>query len=74
MKSLSTAIVSLKNIIDPELFIIGGGLINSRELWWDELIRLLGNDVKIVGAVLGNKAAIFGAARLILDIVSDEYK
>lgn len=74
IKSLSTAIVSLKNIIDPELFIIGGGLINSRELWWDELIRLLGNDVKIVGAVLGNKAAIFGAARLILDIVSDEYK
>jgi glucokinase len=74
IKSLSTAIVSLKNIIDPELFIIGGGLINSRELWWDELIRLLGNDVKIVSAVLGNKAAIFGAARLILDIVSDEYK
>jgi glucokinase len=74
INSLSMAIVSLKNIIDPELFIIGGGLINSRELWWDELIRLLGNDVKIVSAVLGNKAAIFGAARLILDIVSDEYK
>jgi len=61
--------MSLKNIIDPEVFIIGGGVIDSKDLWWDKLKTILGRDVNVVPASLGGKATIFGAAKLILDAI-----
>lgn len=66
---LSLSIISLKNIIDPELFIIGGGLIGSKEIWWDKLIDMLiqyGN-INIRFAKLENNATMIGAAKLIID-------
>ncbi|HHW58278.1 MAG TPA: ROK family protein [Clostridia bacterium] len=69
VKSLSLSIMSLKNIIDPEVFIIGGGVIDSKDLWWDKLKTILGRDVNVVPASLGGKATIFGAAKLILDAI-----
>jgi len=61
--------IILKNItryIDPELIIIGGGLIDARELWWDNLLKLIPKSLLIVPAKLGNHAAMFGAAKLSL--------
>ncbi|MBE3593344.1 MAG: ROK family protein [Thermoanaerobacter sp.] len=69
IKSLTLSIVSLKNIIDPEVFIIGGGVIDSKDLWWDKLKTILGRDVNVVPANLGGKATVFGAAKLILDAI-----
>lgn len=66
LKSLSIAIVSIKNILNPEVFIIGGGVIESKELWWDDLKVLLGSDINILSAGLDSKAAMFGAAKLVL--------
>lgn len=69
IKSLSLSILSLKNIIDPEVFIIGGGVIGSKDLWWDKLKIILGMDVNVVPANLGVRATMFGAAKLILDAI-----
>jgi len=61
---LSISIMSIRNILDPEVFIIGGGIIESKELWWDKFKALMGDNVNIVSAGLGNKATMFGAAKL----------
>lgn len=70
---LSTALISLCNIYDPEVFIIGGGLIETKEFWWDDMIKniqasALSNvfKIKILPARLGNLAGLYGAASLVL--------
>ncbi len=63
---LSISIISIKNILDPEIFIIGGGVIESKELWWNDLKASLSSNINVMSAKLGNKAAMFGAAKLVL--------
>jgi glucokinase len=55
--------------IDPELIIIGGGVIQSRAVWWPLLVAKAGEKLagRIVPAKLGNRAGCFGAARLALE-------
>lgn len=55
--------------IDPELIIIGGGVIQSRAVWWPLLAAKAGGELagRIVPAELGNRAGCFGAARLALE-------
>ncbi|MDI3312432.1 MAG: ROK family protein, partial [Thermoanaerobacterium sp.] len=66
---LSLSIISLKNIIDPDLFIIGGGLIGAKDIWWSKLIKSLDKykNIDVKYAELGNDATMIGAAKLILD-------
>lgn len=68
---LHTSVISLFNIYDPEKIIIGGGLVDTKDLWWDRFIALVEKSpinslfkpvVEI--ATLGNKAGIYGAAYL----------
>ena len=61
--------------IDPELIIIGGGVIQSRAIWWPLLAAKAGGGWagRIVPAELGNRAGCFGAARLALErLLRDE--
>lgn len=55
--------------VDPELIIIGGGVIQSRTVWWPLLAGKAGGELagRIVPAELGNLAGCFGAARLALE-------
>lgn len=57
-------------MIDPELIIIGGGVIDSRELWWSPLLKKLAS-MQVLSplavATLGNDAGVFGAARMVFD-------
>ncbi|GGH51689.1 sugar kinase [Paenibacillus silvae] len=55
--------------VDPELIIIGGGVIQSRAVWWPLLVAKAGEKLagRIVPAKLGNRAGCFGAARLALE-------
>lgn len=70
---LAIYLVTLKNIFDPEGIIIGGGVINSKELWWDEMIlnykKLANNPVgmKIIPAEYLNDAGMIGAGKIALD-------
>jgi glucokinase len=71
---LAIAFVSLANIYDPEVFIVGGGLIYTREHWWEELerrIKLYANSavsgLTLLPAAYKNQAGMLGAAKLGFD-------
>jgi glucokinase len=65
---LSFGLVSLYNLYDPELIIIGGGVAESSHLWWNRLLENLHRNcpqpVSIVPAKLGNRAGMLGSAHL----------
>lgn len=63
-----------KTKLDPEVFVIGGGLAEGGGLLFERLKHsyqkyayLPCKDTKIIKAGLGNDAGIWGAAKLILD-------
>nr|WP_300003182.1 ROK family protein [Tissierella sp.] len=72
-RDLAIYLVSLKNIFDPEGVIIGGGVINSRQYWWDGMIdgyKKFSNDpesMKILPAMYLNNAGMIGAAKSVFD-------
>lgn len=57
-------------MIDPNLIIIGGGVIDSRALWWPQLVDKL-DALKVTSpiavATLGNDAGVYGAAKIVFD-------
>lgn len=73
---LALSIINLSNIIDPDAFIIGGGLINTRDYWWDDFISKVNNSSLaeifmpiILPSKLDNYSGLFGAAYLALNNV-----
>ncbi|SHE46685.1 glucokinase [Caldanaerobius fijiensis DSM 17918] len=69
---LAYSILSLNNAFDPEFFVIGGGLIGSMKLWWEDFMEKLSAyqpNFKVLPAKLGNKATMLGAARLALNLI-----
>lgn len=67
-RDLAYALQTLQSVFDPEAVIIGGGLIDGRQVWWERLaeqVRLL-CPVPVVTrpAALGGDAGVVGAARL----------
>ena len=53
--------------IDPDLVLIGGGVIHSKAIWWPRLtakLAALNVRIALAPATLGNDAGIFGAAKL----------
>ena len=68
---LSITLKNIRRYLDPEVIIIGGGLIDAQDLWWDKLLELIPHSLVIVAAKLGNDAAMFGAAKLALDVLEN---
>ena len=73
---LYTLIISMCNTYDPDKIIIGGGLIDTKEYWWDKLMNKIDNspinqvfEPIVVPAVLGNKAGYYGSAYLALSLL-----
>ncbi|MED5018752.1 ROK family protein [Paenibacillus chibensis] len=67
---LAVVIHNLHNGLNPEAILIGGGLVDSRAIWWPLLLEAMDGmrlraDVR--PALLGNEAGAIGAARLIAD-------
>lgn len=66
-------LVSIKNIFDPQAVIIGGGVILSRDSWWDEMVgnfnSLVNNNpgMEIIPAWHLNASGTIGAARAAMD-------
>jgi len=71
VSDLATGLVSLQNLYDPELIIIGGGIMDTHRLWWRDLLAQLDSgteqSINVRPAGLGNEAGLLGAARLALD-------
>lgn len=71
-EDLAIYIASLKNIFDPQGLIIGGGVINSKDIWWDKMKEYFKkhsnstNTIEIVPAIYLNDAGMIGAGRVVL--------
>lgn len=70
---LGLALASASMIVDPEVFVIGGGvskagqfLIDIIQKHYEYFTPISQNKAKLVLATLGNDAGIYGAARLVL--------
>lgn len=68
---LGVAVASLTNLLNPEIFVIGGGVINAGDLIFDPIrheiekraYKWSASILKVVPAQLGDDAGIIGAAR-----------
>lgn len=67
---ISNFLVTIKNTLDPEGIIIGGGVINSSHIWWDRInknFKDFTNDstgTKIFKAKYLNNSGLIGAGKL----------
>lgn len=65
---LAYGLLTINNLVDPELIVIGGGLVGSADIWWDKLAEALGRlsaaPLKLAKAEAGNYAGIIGAASM----------
>jgi glucokinase len=72
---LGIGLANLINIIDPEIIVIAGGVVNGWELFAGEMqaevneraVRATALQVKIAAAQCGDNAGLLGAARLAFD-------
>lgn len=72
-RSLGKGLACAAAMVDPECFCIGGGvsaagdyLIRLIERYYKEFVFHPSRDTKIIRAVLGNDAGMYGAAKLVL--------
>jgi len=70
---LYTLLLTMFNGFDAERVIIGGGLIDTKEYWWDKLMKKIEDSPinmaykpDVVPATLGNKAGYYGSAYIAL--------
>ena len=70
---LGYALADLGAVLDPEIFVIGGGVSKAGEIlftyvkkYYEERTFFTCKDVKFALAKLGNDAGIYGAARLVI--------
>lgn len=71
----SVFLITCANFFDPQLILVGGGLADTCQFWWDDLIRLYRENgvphddyVPIVTAKYGNHAALYGMAQIALQL------
>lgn len=74
-RDLATHLISLQNIIDPEVFILGGGLSTAHSVWGEllnqQLLQLTGpgSVIRWRLAETGTLAGLLGAGKLAWDLV-----
>lgn len=72
---LGYALADLGAILDPEIFVIGGGVSKAGEIiftyitkYYNERTFFTCQDVKFALAKLGNDAGIYGAAKMVIEL------
>lgn len=71
--NLANYLSSLRNIFDPEAIIIGGGVINSKNIWWDGMIDQYykvcnkPDAVSVIPATYLNDSGVIGAGKAAFD-------
>lgn len=75
--ALGHAIGGLANVLDPEVVVVGGGLAGAGPAWWAAMEGALRSELitplvglPVLPALLGTDAALIGAARLALDLIT----
>ncbi|WP_296113597.1 ROK family protein [uncultured Anaerococcus sp.] len=68
--NLAYFLTSLRNIFDPDAIVIGGGIINSKDIWWDGTIENFKKycnkpyNIEILPAKFLNDSGAIGAAKV----------
>ncbi|GAB3707268.1 ROK family protein [Mariniluteicoccus flavus] len=78
-RAVGRAIAGQVTVLDPDVVVIGGGLPSAGPRWWDpmeqtlraELVDVLAG-IPVVPAMLGQEAALVGAAYAAWQLVDDE--
>lgn len=76
VRALAAGMASLMNVLDPEVVVLGGGIVQAGPALFQPLRRFLndfewrpgGARVRVVAAKLGDRAGAFGAARNALSL------
>ena len=74
--ALGVAIGNAANLINPRLFVLGGGVTKSGELWWSAVRRAARRtalpevDFEVVPAALGDDAPLWGAVALAESVIA----
>lgn len=66
LSDLARMIDLLHNLLDPDVILLGGGLVEVKDYWWDALLELVPPDL-VSPAVLGNRAGVFGSQFITFD-------
>lgn len=72
-ENLATVFTTMRNAFDPSAIVVGGGVINSKDYWWDgaiEAYRDICNrpdPMLIVPAEFLNDAGVIGACKIAFD-------
>lgn len=75
--NLAYFLTSLRNIFDPEEIIIGGGVIHSKDIWWDGMIEKFNKtcnnteNIDVVAAKFLNDAGVIGAGKIAFERMSN---
>ena len=75
--NLAHFLTSLRNIFDPEVIVIGGGVINSKDIWWDGMIEKFNDicnntlNISVIPAKFLNDSGVIGAGRIAFERVED---
>ncbi|WP_276876946.1 ROK family protein [Anaerococcus hydrogenalis] len=75
---LAWFLTSLRNIFDPQTIIIGGGVINSKNFWWNDVLEKfnecchLSEKIQIKPAKFLNDAGVIGAGRIAMERLENE--
>ena len=77
-KYLGRGLAAIAAVTNPEMFVIGGGVSKAGDVLFDYIEKFFSpfafhgcRDTKFVLATLGNKAGIYGSAKLIIDGVAN---
>ncbi|BBH18846.1 sugar kinase [Paenibacillus baekrokdamisoli] len=69
MDDLVIAVYNIHLGINPQAIVIGGGLADSKDVWWElfvDKVRRLELGIEVRAAQLGNQAGSIGAAKMVL--------
>lgn len=66
LTDLSAVIWMILQLFDPEMILLGGGLVEAGDQWWDALAVRLETDI-VKPAVLGNRAGFYGSQYVTFD-------
>ena len=71
---LAVLLATCGNLVEPGAFLIGGGLVDTADVWWDQLMREYRREaaefvreIPIIRSQLGNDAALYGCVKIARD-------
>lgn len=78
VSDLGITVSTLQAVLDMDVVVVGGGVIDSADAWWNEFIEaiepVLLKPLTIKQAQFGNEAGMLGAAMLVREVPADSEK